>query len=382
MRPSMRMPDENALQPGPLRDLTAALYELYRRAGLVSSRVIRDWIEAEQDAPGSPSHTTVAQFLQGRSPRPKWLNVKSVALVLLKHGGASQEDRHSEIDRIHRLWISVVEPDRPDVLRSQAGRGDVVRATASHFARLSFDWGRGIRPDDGGYVHGSLAISCADTGPSFSYGGVFSPDFQWGVRMLQEQQILRRGGHRFNGHQDWISDSYLVYGDITETGYCSSFIGVEAHTYGAVSIYFREYTMDATLDEIVGWWIYGAWRIGLIVHALLGTTGPAHAAVMVDPAGISDLSVPDHESLVTAEHGPFPLWPGKGEDWYSLPDGLQDWARDAAEADVAAIRADMRRESTGTDWRRRRHQERNLTDEERNWTPLDVWDRLALGRRS
>ena len=275
-----------------------------------------------------------------------------------------------------------MEPDQPKVLRSQSGRRDLVRATASHFAQLSFDWGRGILPDDGDYLHGSFAISCADTGPSFSYRGVFNPDFQWEVRMLQERQILRRGGHSFDGHQDWTRDSYLVYGHITETGNSTSFIGVEAHTYGAVSVYFREYTMGGTLDEIVGWWIYGAWRIGLIVHALLGTTGPAHAAVMVDRAGVSDLSVPDQVSPVRAEHGPFPLWTGKGEDLNSLHDGLYDWARDAAEAGVAPIRADMRRNSTGTGWRRRGQQERNLTDEERNWTPVDVWDRLALGRRS
>jgi hypothetical protein len=323
----------------------------------------------------------VAELLQGRASSPKWLNVESVALVLLKQSGASEEDLRPEIDRIRHLWDLLVEPDQPDVPRSRGGSRDQVRATASHFAQLSFDWGRGIRLDDGGYVHGSLAISCADTGPSLSYGGVFSPDFQWAVRMLQEQQILRRGAHSFDTHQYWTRNSYLVYGDLTEGGKCPSFIGVEAHTYGAVSVYFREYTVDATLDEMVGWWFYNAWRMALIVHGLLGTTGPAHAAMMVDSAGISDLSVPDYLSLLTAEHGPLPLWPGKGEDWRSLHDALYKWASDSAEAGVVQVRADMRR-SIGADRMRRGRPESDLVGEEHNWTPEDVWERLDLGRRS
>jgi hypothetical protein len=238
------------------------------------------------------------------------------------------------------------------------------RDPASHFARLSFDWGSGMPANEGDYVHGSVAISCADIG---SYGRVFDSVFQKSVAQLQERNILRRDGHKFQTHHDWTRSSYLVHGNIANPGYSSSFIGVEVHAYGVVSVYFREYTKAATLDELVGWWIYSAWWMGLEVHALLGTSGPAYAAVLVDLAGISDRSVPPMgRSLVKSTHGPFPLESGDGQDAKFY------WNKRAAET-LASVRADILEESIGT-------RLPGNADEDSAWTPWDAWKRLAGGR--
>jgi hypothetical protein len=262
-----------------------------------------------------------------------------------------------------------------------------VRATASHFARLSYDWGSGMPVNEDGYLHGSVAISCADIGPTSSYGRVFDSDFQRSLAQLQEGGILRRGGHRFDTHHDWTRSSYLVYGNITSGSSVPSFIGVEVHTYGAVSVYFREYTKAATIDELVGWWIYGAWWMALEVQALLGTSGPAHAAILVDLAGVSDLPVRQRPWLVTSLYGPFPLWSAKSDDeldpMRALAGGDEEkryyeryhWPMDAAETQIAFVRADLLRKSAGTD-------RLGEVDEERDWTPWDVRSRLGHGRQT
>lgn len=237
------------------------------------------------------------------------------------------------------------------------------RNPAVEFARLSFDWGSGMPANAGAYIHGSVAIACADKG---SYDKVFDSDFQSSVAQLQERNILRRGGHVFHTHEDRTRGSYLVYGSITDPGHSSSFIGVEVHTYGAVSVYFREYTTAATLDELLGWWIYCGWWMGLEVHALLGTSGPAYAAVLVDLTGVADLLAPSTGgSLVTSIDGPFPLESGDhGQD------ARYYWNKRATQA-LASVRADILRASGG----------RRLpgnADDENAWK--DAYQRMGRGR--
>lgn len=240
------------------------------------------------------------------------------------------------------------------------------RSSAGQVARLSFDWGSRMPAIERDYVHGSVAMACAD---DRQLQQVFDPEFQSSVAQLQERNILRRGGHTFRTQHDRTRGSYLVYGSITNTGYSPSFIGVEVHPYGAVGVYFREYTKAATIDELLGWWIYGAWWMALEVLALLGTNGSAYAAVLVDLAGVSGvsgLSVPrTGGSLVTSLNGPFPL---------EFGDERQDarfyWNKRATET-LASVRADIVRASGG------RPQPGN-TDEESAWK--DAYERIGGGR--
>lgn len=241
--------------------------------------------------------------------------------------------------------------------------------TATYFAERSFKWGAGTLGKDAGYLHGSVAISPADLGPSPMYGRIFDLGFRRSMTQLQEYGVLRRAGHSFHTERESTPFSYLVHGKITEGSSSTSLIGVEAHTYGAVTVYFREETKAATIDELLGWWIYGSMWMALAVHALLGTRGPAHAAVLVDLAGVADLPTPTSGRLVTSLHGPFALEPPLVED----EDAAHRWARKPAEAPLTSIRADILQQSLGRRW---------VLDagEEGEWTPWDARQSVAYGR--
>jgi hypothetical protein len=242
-----------------------------------------------------------------------------------------------------------------------------VRATAGHFVRRSYAWGVARPGKKGDFIQGSVAISRPDLGPTSIYGAIFDPEFQRSVTNFQEQNILRRGGHSFRAERDWSQSSYLVYGTITEDGSSPSFIGVEANTYGAVTVYFREYTKASTIDELVAWWIFGALWMGFSVHALIGTSGPVHAAVLVDLANVSDISVPNERSQVVSMHGPISLEPPESED------PGYDWGVGPALRLIGSVRADLLRQSTGKPWLR-------AVDEETNWTADKARRSIANGR--
>jgi hypothetical protein len=271
----------------------------------------------------------------------------------------------------------------------RAARPSRGRPTARHFARLSYAWGIGmtanrgsyligsaeIPADEGGYLQGSLAISCPDIGPTASYGRVFDSNFQESVADLQERNILRPGGYQFERHEEWTHSSYLVYGELIQGSFTPSFVGVEAHAYGAVSVYFKEYTKAATIDELVGWWIFNSLWMGLEVHVRLGTTGPVHVAVLFDRAGVQDMPDRVWSSPVVSLYGPFSLLPVKGDE-----DEEEDeweryhWPKSAAIREIASVRAALLRESFGRRWA-------GDANEERDWTPGPAQDRLRTGRR-
>jgi hypothetical protein len=267
------------------------------------------------------------------------------------------------------------------------------RPTASHFARLSYAWGTGMTANRGSYeidgvrgifmpedrsdyLQGSVAVSCPDIGPTTSYGRVFDLDFQRSVALLQERNILRRGGHSFHTREAWTRSSYLVYGEIVQHYMAASYIGVEVHDYGAVSVYFKEYTSDATLDEVVGWWVLGALWMALEVHTLLGTTGSVHAAVLFNDACLSDSSDKGLRKLPRSPfysdyniglkwllHGPFSLLPPERED----EDGEEryHWPWEAAARELIPIGTSILGKGP---------------DESGDWSPWSARDRLGGGR--
>ena len=201
-------------------------------------------------------------------------------------------------------------------------------------------------------------------------------DFQHSVARLQEQGILRRDGHSFNTREAWTRSSYLVYGEIVKHYTTASYIGVEVHDYGAVSVYFKEYTSDVTLDEVVGWWVFGALWMALEIHTLLGTIGSVHATVLFNDAclsnssdkGLSKLSrSPFYSDYVIGLnwllHGPFSLLPPERED--EDEEERYRWPREAAERELIPIGTSI----LG-----------NSPDESGHWPPWSARQRLGRGR--
>lgn len=272
-------------------------------------------------------------------------------------------------------------------------------ATASHFARLSYLWGRGLPAVPGrvrsrdelayrplkaysAYVDGSVAVSPSPgPGPTSIYLGVFDPNFQTSVARLQEDPIFRRSGHTFHNNHSSTGISYLEYGEL-ERGDCyPMFVGVEANLYGAVSVYFREYTKAATIDELV-WWICRAWWMAMEVHWLLGTSGDGHLAVVSKSAVLSDLPT-DKSGHLELEHGPFPLtsapllssFPNYWGLNYGDPETVAwrhatDECKELVSKNAASLRADVRHQLLGEP----------REDADPGWTTSAISERLMYGR--
>jgi hypothetical protein len=122
------MPDEDRLPPGPQRELTAAIHELYAAAGKPGTRRISNAIRDRDDLPDTVSHEAVRAILGGT--RSRWHKVESLVRQLAAWStGRPQVD--ATVREIHQLWLAVdgvgaaeprIEPADTAVLR-QAVRG-------------------------------------------------------------------------------------------------------------------------------------------------------------------------------------------------------------------------------------------------------------------
>jgi len=106
------IPRPDGLPPGPLRDLTHALHELYRNAGLPSTRMISSGIRKRSDLRDTVSHETVALMLRGEAvPRWKWIKLECVVRHLADIA-VRQPDVDATVRKFHELWLAVVAADQ------------------------------------------------------------------------------------------------------------------------------------------------------------------------------------------------------------------------------------------------------------------------------
>ena len=98
------MPSEEALPPGPRRDLVTALHELYELAGKPACRMISLRIRDRGDLPGTLSHEGVSAVLRGvNGAVPRWPNLESLVRVLAE-AAIIELSVDTEVVRIHSLW--------------------------------------------------------------------------------------------------------------------------------------------------------------------------------------------------------------------------------------------------------------------------------------
>lgn len=119
---SVSIPDEGRLPPGPLRDLTEAIHELYALAGKPGTRKISDAIKDRDDLPDTASHEAVRNVLRG--VRVGWPKIQSVVSQLAAWAVTKPEPAQ-EIKRFHQLWIAIEEYP---ALQSPPARGDRISA--------------------------------------------------------------------------------------------------------------------------------------------------------------------------------------------------------------------------------------------------------------
>jgi len=362
---SLRLAGGAALPPGPRRDLTVAMYKLYERAGgiAVSGRTIAKWVEADSMCPSTVSHTTVGHIICGTGSLPSQAKVESVAMVLLKRSGTDSNIATS-LERLRRLWVASQNPDTPIALIPEQNDQKFSLypdECASHFAELGFDWGSAVEGRQPGYLQGCIALARRSDDGTSLFPQVFSKSFQADLEQLQEWNILRQHHHWFDTKVTRTRSSFIVHGALlpnSKGGPSSGYVAVEAHSIGAVTVYFRENVRSWGVDELFGWWVLGALQIAIHAHGLLNSGGAADVALTADTEGAVDYS-PSGIDLASPRDAPVRLFRGPGHS------DLYYFAQRAAVERTAKLRSGVVRSDPGGD----------------DWDVNPVWRWMLAGRR-
>jgi hypothetical protein len=99
----VRLPTTDVLPPGPHRDLVEAIHELYREAGLPSTRDISKKSRGRDDLLDTISHETVSAILRGKGGVPHWTKVECLVRVLAARA-VGRPDEDATVQRFHKLW--------------------------------------------------------------------------------------------------------------------------------------------------------------------------------------------------------------------------------------------------------------------------------------
>ena len=102
----------SALPPGPMLDLVTALHELYRAAGMLSTRAISDTIKDRDDLPDTVSHETVSMMLRG-TRLVGWTKFECVVRLLAERSVNPVFEPSACVRRFHDLWLHVKDAGAP-----------------------------------------------------------------------------------------------------------------------------------------------------------------------------------------------------------------------------------------------------------------------------
>jgi hypothetical protein len=119
----VEMPDERALPPGPARELTLAVHDLYGQAGKPSLRETSSGIRKRDDLPATLSHERVRGVLLGEPAT--WVAVDTV-VQFLAGGLIDPPDVSALRRRFHALWLAATREEPtvvPDPALAAAIRG-------------------------------------------------------------------------------------------------------------------------------------------------------------------------------------------------------------------------------------------------------------------
>jgi len=95
-----------------MRDLVDALRELYRAAGMLSTRVISEMIRGRDDLPDTVSHETVGLMLRG-TRLVGWTKFECVVRLLAERSVNPVFDPLSSVRRFHDLWLDAKDAIAP-----------------------------------------------------------------------------------------------------------------------------------------------------------------------------------------------------------------------------------------------------------------------------
>ncbi|WP_395371632.1 hypothetical protein OHU45_26740 [Streptomyces tubercidicus] len=105
------MPDESKLPRGPLRDLVAAVHDLYVDAAMPGASRISRLIRERDDLPDTVSHEMVGKLLHGQA-LPRWEKLQCVVQQLCDMA-VSRPAAEKERVRFHALWLAAARDRQP-----------------------------------------------------------------------------------------------------------------------------------------------------------------------------------------------------------------------------------------------------------------------------
>jgi anti-sigma B factor antagonist len=98
------VPGIDTLPPGRHRDLVEALHQLYRQAGMPSTRILSAKSRAGDDLPDTVSHELVSATLRGAKV-PSWFKLETLVRILVALA-VGHPDTEATLARFHQLWLA------------------------------------------------------------------------------------------------------------------------------------------------------------------------------------------------------------------------------------------------------------------------------------
>lgn len=293
-KPPKKMPEEALVPPGPRRDLLELLHRFYSANG---ARPLRTVSRQSKTVDGEPlSEERLKRILDGDTDA--LLNKRFVESFIWL-----MTDQPDDLQAFNDRWTRFHDHHRSfgEAAARQPGRRQFHRdlVPSAHFAKHAFDarklvdpppatrWGRA----NASRIRGSVAVMANEFDILTTGRTVFDPSFQGTLSQSVEYGLLRGGTRQFMTLEAWHPTSFAVFGALPYKGSNEpdgTFICIEAHDRGAVSVYFEE-RRARPISQILSWWVVGAVQAAMFAHSLLGSSGQADLTVLLDTAGIDDM---------------------------------------------------------------------------------------------
>ena len=261
---------------GPGSSLHNYITERLGEAGSPTLRPLEEWIEAaqnerrsadvRQDATLSKSRLSELRNGQGSAPTFEQVELLNEALALRVLGNRNDYDKA----KMAEVFRQSVQPNLDSASLE----------FASHFLLATELWAMQRAPEGKGVTATICIAQKGPPSPSIA-ARVFDASFQDDLTQLQEPLIIRRDQHFFHTKLSWLSSGFRVWGNIVESNNkrLRTFIVVEAHTMGAISVFVKDLREETTFDFTHAQLLPRALTIALGGHFYLGSSGPAFAAL-------------------------------------------------------------------------------------------------------
>jgi hypothetical protein len=203
--------------------------------------------------------------------------------IYVRHGSSSGRADQADLARIFdKVRRSAVSAEAAALRAAQA----VTRANPAHQGFLQGSLGAAVTNPD----HRPLALSRS---------------FEFRLSQFLQEKVLRRDGHEFSDNTSFEANAILISGPIRHAGEPDALIAVRADASGTVGVYFQQAVTDGTVDELVAWWVLGAWTVATCALSLLNSAGRMYVGIEIDPAG---LGVTSHDrQVIRLSRGPLPF---------------------------------------------------------------------------